>query len=204
METKNNLFTLVLFLLMALASCQGNSNRSGGMDNASGSDSTGVLNGSDIASTGNGQGSPEEGDALSVLNAINQNEIDIAAMAQSKEISTPVMDYATMLHREHSENMSKTNQLAGDMNMQLNETADVRSLREKGAAELAKLKDLVGEDFENAYLDAMIKGHTEALATIDDKLVPKANADAVRQHLSDTRGHVAMHLEAAKKLRGQQ
>jgi putative membrane protein len=55
--------------------------------------------------------------------------------------------------------------------------------------------------FETAYLDAMIKGHNEALAMIDSKLLTAAKLDAVKKHLTDTRTHIAMHLEQAKKLR---
>ncbi|HVG41189.1 MAG TPA: DUF4142 domain-containing protein, partial [Chitinophagaceae bacterium] len=53
-----------------------------------------------------------------------------------------------------------------------------------------------------AYLDAMIKGHTEVLSMIDSKLLTTAKNDALKAHLTETRGHVSMHLEQAKKLKG--
>ena len=51
-----------------------------------------------------------------------------------------------------------------------------------------------------AYIDAMVKGHTEALAVLDNKLIPKATTQAVKDHLAATREHVAHHLERAESL----
>ncbi len=60
---------------------------------------------------------------------------------------------------------------------------------------------LDGKEFETAYLDGMIKGHTELLDMIDNKLLKTVKNDALKAHLTETRGHVAMHLEQAKKLK---
>lgn len=58
-----------------------------------------------------------------------------------------------------------------------------------------------GKDFETGYLDAMIKGHTEASDMIDNQLMKTAKNDALKKHLTETRGHVAGHLDQAKKLK---
>ncbi|MEJ7672886.1 MAG: DUF4142 domain-containing protein [Chitinophagaceae bacterium] len=81
-------------------------------------------------------------------------------------------------------------------------TKAVDAVMKKGAGELAILIPMDGKDFETGYLDAMIKGHTEALDMIDNKLLKTAKNDALKAHLTETRGHIAMHLEQAKKLKG--
>ena len=53
---------------------------------------------------------------------------------------------------------------------------------------------------EKAYIDAMVKGHQEALSLIDDRLLPAAQDTNVRTFLTNSREHVAMHLERAKAL----
>lgn len=58
-----------------------------------------------------------------------------------------------------------------------------------------------GKGFEAAYLDAMIKGHTDALVWINTKLTASAKNEALEAHLDETRMQIAMHLEDAKKLR---
>lgn len=67
---------------------------------------------------------------------------------------------------------------------------------------MAMLVPLDGKEFEAAYLDAMIKGQVEALAMIDDKLMKTAKNDALKRHLTETRSHIAMHPEQAKRLKG--
>jgi predicted outer membrane protein len=159
-----------------------------------------VIPGSAMRDVPNTEGTDAE--ILSFVNAVNVNEILAAAVAEKKKISGPVMDYAKMLHTEHGANMAKTMQLGKSINITPSDTKAVDALKKKGAGELATLVPLDGKDFETAYLDAMIKGHTEVLSMIDSKLLTTAKNDALKKHLTETRGHVAMHLEQAKKLKG--
>lgn len=145
-----------------------------------------------------------EAEVLSFVAAIDLNEILAAAEAQKKKISEPVINFAKMLHTEHGANMAKTLQVGESIKVIPTDTKAVDALKKKGAAELATLVPLDGKDFETAYLDAMIKGHNEALMMIDNKLIPTAKNDSLKKHLADTRAHVAMHLEEAKKLRGKE
>lgn len=158
------------------------------------------IPGSPMRDVPNTEGTDAE--VLSFVAAVDVNEILAAAQAESKKISQPVMDYAKMLHTEHGDNMAKTLQLGQTINVTPSDTKNVDALKKKGAAELATLVPLDGKDFETAYLDAMIKGHTEVLAMIDNQLLKTAKNDALKAHLTETRGHVAMHLDQAKKLKG--
>ena len=47
----------------------------------------------------------------------------------------------------------------------------------------------------------MIKGHTEALALNDSRMLTLAKSEPVKAHLTATRGHVADHLAAAQALK---
>ncbi len=146
-------------------------------------------------------GTPADGEAMAFVMAVDSNEINAANQAQTKKLSQPVMDYAKMLQTEHSDNADKTMALTHTIHTDLNATPGVDSLKMKGVALLAKLKPMDGKKYEAAYLDAMDKGHTEVLATIDNRLMPEATNDNLKKHLAETRGHVAMHLEMAKKLK---
>lgn len=142
-----------------------------------------------------------DAEVLSFVNAVNVNEILAASVAQKKKINGPVMDYAKMLHTEHGVNMGKTMKLGQTINVTPSDTKAVNDLYMKGAGELATLVPKDGKEFESAYVDAMIKGHNEAIAMIDDKLMKQAKNDALKKHLTDTRQAIAMHLEQAKKLK---
>ncbi|MEJ7736172.1 MAG: DUF4142 domain-containing protein [Chitinophagaceae bacterium] len=143
-----------------------------------------------------------DAEVLSFALAVDVNEILAAAEAQKKKVGQPVIDYAKMLHTAHGENMAKIIQLGQSIKVTPSDTKAVDALKVKGAGELAMLIPLDGREFETAYLDAMIKGHTEVLSMIDSKLLTTAKNNALKAHLTETRGHVAMHLEQAKKLKG--
>ena len=115
---------------------------------------------------------------------------------------TGVKDYAMMLHKAHGKNLGASLQLGQKIGVTPMETSDVDKFRVKGAGELAALIPLDGNDFEGAYLDAMIQGHTEVLKMIDDQLLPSAKDAALQAHLKTTRNDVAQHLEKAKQLKG--
>ena len=139
--------------------------------------------------------SDRERGALGVLNAINEHEIAAGEQALGRSVPEDVAAYARMMVEQHSDNRDKTNQFgpnAGD--------PKATAQRDKGAAELKALAAKSDKEYAKAYVDAMVKGHTEALATLDNNLIPAAESDAVRTHLTTTRGHVADHLERAKAL----
>ena len=135
--------------------------------------------------------------ALGLLAAVNDHEIKAAQQALSKQVSAPVADYARLMEKEHTDNLVATQALGA-----LADTPEVQAMKEKAASDLAELDKQSGKAYETAYVDAMVKGHTEALALIDGRLLSLSSVGPVRDHLTKTREHVAMHLEAARKLQG--
>lgn len=133
--------------------------------------------------------------ALGLLGAVNEHEIAAARQAEGKGVSAPVMEFAKMMETQHGENQAKTKSLGA-----LAETDEVKAMKDKGAKELADLGQKSGKDYEKAYVDAMVKGHAEALTLIDTRLLTLASSEPVKAHMTQTRDHVAAHLEAAKKL----
>ncbi|MBA3346829.1 MAG: DUF4142 domain-containing protein [Gemmatimonadales bacterium] len=148
------------------------------------------------------RGKRSEAEILATVTAIDLNEINAAAQAQTKDLSQPVKQYAKLLHQEHGMNMDQTLKLGQRINTTPVITSSVEQLQKKGAGELAAFVQLEGDAFEKAYVAAMIKGHTEALAKIDDQVQKAGGNAALKKHLTGTRQHVANHLEKAKALQG--
>lgn len=138
---------------------------------------------------------PAERAALGVLNAINDHEIAAGGQALAKRVEGEVADYARMMIDPHSENRRQTTALGADAAAE-----KAQAQQQKGQAELARLDAMTGDAYAQAYVAAMVKGHTEALATLDGELIPAATTPAVRDHLTRTREHVAANLERAKAL----
>lgn len=147
---------------------------------------------------------PAAGDAeaLSTLVVVNKHEIAAAELAQSREIDAATRDYAKMLEHDHRANLEKVENLSKLTKTPIAESPEVAELKRKAAADRDALAKLDGKEFQNAYLDAMVKGHAEVLSKIDDKLLPGSTDAAVQQHLRSTRESVSRHLAKAKELRG--
>lgn len=163
-----------------------------------------AIPGSPMRPVANAQlkGDRGDGEILGFIGAINESEIVAAMVASKKNVNSQLAQYATMLHQEHGKNLDHTMKLGQKIDVTPLETQAVDALRVKAAGELAALVPLDGEEFSRTYITAMTKGHTEALQMIDTQLLPKAQSDDLRKHLTATRQHVAAHLEAAKKLQG--
>ena len=137
--------------------------------------------------------------ALGLLAALNEHEITAAQQAQSKNVSAPVLAYAKMMEKEHGDNLAKTKTLGS-----LASTPEVQAMKDKGKSDLDMLGQKNGKEYETAYVDAMVSGHTEALALIDGRLLSLASTGPVKDHLMETRDHVVMHLEEARKLQAKE
>lgn len=159
-------------------------------------DSTVAATGQDATADASAVASaPAERAALGVLNAINDHEIAAGEQALAKQVEGEVADYARMMIDQHSENRRQTAALGADAAAE-----KAQAQQQKGQAELARLDAMTGDAYAQAYVAAMVKGHADALATLDGALIPAATTPAVRDHLTRTRGHVAAHLEQAKAL----
>jgi predicted outer membrane protein len=141
-------------------------------------------------------GSTSQADALAMLAALDEHEIAAAEQALSKKVTGKVLDFAQMMKTEHSKNLTDTTKLGA-----ANSTAAaVTAMKEKGEADLRALDANSGAAYEKAYMDAMVKGHTDALAKFDDTLLPAATDENIKQHLTTTRATVARHLDKAKEI----
>lgn len=144
---------------------------------------------------------PAPGVSLALVAAIDEHEIAAAEQARGKKVTGAVLEYANLLHREHEENLKQLRALTqGTGAVELQGTAEVHALQTKAEAQLAALDGKSGADYRTAYLDAMVNGHTDALALLETRLIPAAQDERLRNFLVNTRDHVAMHLDRGKQL----
>lgn len=140
-------------------------------------------------------GSAAERSALGALNAVNDHEIAAGQQALSKGVQGRVADYAKMMIDEHSESRQRTAALGADTG-----SADAGAQRDKGRQELDMLGASNGKEYEIAYIDAMVRGHAEALEALDVRFIPAAETEAAKAHLVQTRERVAQHLRTAQEI----
>jgi len=144
----------------------------------------------------------DDAQIIGMLHAINSNEINAANEALLKESEGEVFDYATDMQRAHSKNLEKTLDLSREARIEPEyNDPEVVDQRQKGAEELVELTGLEGDSFAKAYMKDMVKDHTAALKMIDKQMLNSVENDELKDHLKETREHVAQHLEQAREIR---
>ncbi|GEM_PF-1879719 len=145
-----------------------------------------------------------DAEILGCVLAVDENEVAAATAAEKKKMGSEAMAFAKMLRKEHKADEKKTRKLAKQIGAKPAESKTSEQLRTKGKEDLAALSSKEGADFEKAYIEAMVNGHTDALSLIDGTLIPNAKNEAVKNHLTEVRTHVSTHLEHGKRLQGAQ
>lgn len=207
MNTRNKLLALSMTTAMTLIACQPQTDEDRAATTSTPADRTPA---GELPTSATTPPAPETstmaeatvaapGETLALVRAIDEHEIAAAKQAKGKKVQKSVLDYADMLEREHSKNLEAGQALAKD-GITAETTAAVTSMRSKGEAELATLDAKSGKDYEKAYVDAMVMGHTEALSLIDGKLASADATPVLKRYLTDAREHVAAHLQKGKDL----
>ena len=168
----------------------------------------------DAMATADGAGAPADRKALMAVMEVDRHEIASAEAALAKNVEGDARSYAETLRDDHSRNLDATQGLMGsaagtagastdamgDNSAMAADDPELAAMKQKHDAERERLAALEGEAFTIAWVDAMAKGHEEALGKLDNQLIPGASDAAVRTHLENTRTAIARHLETARSL----
>lgn len=141
--------------------------------------------------------------ALHMLRAIDEHEIAAAEQAEQRNLDDDVAEYVRMLKADHIRNLAITRTLLRDTGAQaMPDNADLDAMQIQQGEERQQLATTQSDRaYQDAWLDAMVKGHSETLAKLDKDMIPAASDNKARDHLQQTRTAVARHLEMAQKLR---
>lgn len=137
----------------------------------------------------------KNGEIIAVLITVDKNEIALAELALKKERTPAVKKYAQMLKRQHTQNLHEALKLSKKIGLAPVDTARVTSLQKEGVEGLATLSPLKGKDFDKAYIDAMVSGHTAVLKMIDKNLLKNVSNSSLKEFVIATRPHIVFHLQ---------
>jgi putative membrane protein len=145
----------------------------------------------------------DEGDvtreALGLVRAIDEQEIEAAEQALARPDLDPALAaFADMLLADHSESLAA----AQALQIEPITTAEVADLGQRRSARLDTMDELDGEEYADAFLQAQVDSHQEALAMLD-RLLPEAVDEDVRSYLANSRNHIAHHLQRGRELLAQ-
>jgi len=138
---------------------------------------------------------------FALVSAVDEYEIAAIEQARDRKLGAATHEYAQMLYREHRENLAQSRELMSEGKpVEPEMTAEVHGLVGRNKEALEALAKTPAADYERAWLQAMVDGHTDALAMLDTRLIPAAKDDRLRNFLNNTRDHMAMHLERGRAL----
>jgi putative membrane protein len=141
----------------------------------------------------------KDSEIVAYMIVLDKNEIAAAKLTRQKKATKEVNDYAKLMLKEHTKNLNIIEKLRKKQNIKPIDTQVVIALKDKGNEGVNTLTPLVGKAYDTAYIDAMIKGHTDALASINS-FVQEAQNAKLKKYLSDTLTHVQSHLAKAEKI----
>ena len=124
-------------------------------------------------------------------------EVRLGRLAQEKGGSADVRAYGTLMVEHHTMAGTELKQVATS-----HDIAPENDDREENDRDFARLSALTGNDFDRAYLDAMVDDHDEAVDEIEDKVNDNDEHADLKAWAAKTLPVVKQHLEKAKELRG--
>jgi|GEM_PF-1342687 len=135
--------------------------------------------------------------ALGMLSAIDQFQIDAARLALDREVDPRVAAFAQLQQREHAAHR-------GELDGWLPDTgnAQVQARLRDGQQTLAALRGADAQAFQAAYVETMVSSHAQALAWLQQEMIPTARTPGIRAQLEQARDQAGRHLQAARRLPG--
>ena len=135
---------------------------------------------------------------VGIVVALNQGEIDQAAVAEKKAKSAKVKALAHHMSSDHTTWLKQGNDLAKKDKITPADSPIASQLKSDSAAVVSNLQGLSGADFDKAYVDAQVKGHQDALDLIDKKLLTSVQAVDLKDMIAAVRPKIADHLKHAQ------
>jgi putative membrane protein len=137
------------------------------------------------------QVSPADQGFLRQAAEIDLSEVDLAQLAQQNATTDQVKQFAQRMITDHTSNLQTLKDLAARKDVTLPD-----QLGAKNTALYARLTKLSGTDFDHAYINAMVEGHTQAVALFKKESQTAADS-GVRNYASQTLPVVEEHLKMA-------
>jgi len=194
------LLTLVLVAAVSVGCHRSNSDN----ETASGTPGAAATSGSGVSS----------GDVNFVRDVtdLNNSEIELSRLAADRSTNAEVKKFASMAIADHTAAGDKLSSIASQNSI---DNAPKDKDVKKTDDEKSKLDGKQGNDFDRAYIDAMIDGHDKLLSKLGSRVdkpngdkgpvTPEKSDNAVTQNINqwaaDTYTAAKAHLDQAKSLK---
>lgn len=126
-------------------------------------------------------------------------EVRLGRLAEERGEHADVRAFGRMMVEDHTRAAADLKRIAGQHGL-THETGD-RDDAIDGDGLFDRLAQLEGAEFDEAYMDAMVDAHEDALDALEDKADDAGEHADVKAWASQTLPKVRQHLERARELR---
>jgi putative membrane protein len=127
--------------------------------------------------------------------AVDQKEIALAKLAQTKSTNADVKAFAKQIEEAHAKSEADIKALAAKKNITV-----PAALSDNAQDKYADLNDKSGADFDKAYADAVVDGHQKFIEKLE-KAADKAKDPDIKLWAANALPGLREHLEHAKTLK---
>ena len=132
-----------------------------------------------------------------VLVVANEGEVMLGELGQQRATNSAVRDFSTRMVNEHTAARQRLDPLLQSENLQPEESVISQQLQEEVQRMMEALRDLQGERFDLALMDAQVAVHARTAMVGDALLTPQVRNTALSQELQAQRQTVQTHLQDA-------
>ncbi len=144
-----------------------------------------------------------DSNALAMITALNQGEVDQANAAMPKLAHDDAKNFADMMLKHHSEALAKVSTIITEQKMTMLDNATSNAMKRESAELVGKMSTATaGPVFDRMYMQAQIDGHVKALRMIDNDILPNIDNMTLKNTVSDMRRQVQEHLAKAQGILG--
>lgn len=144
-----------------------------------------------------------DSNALAMITAINQGEIDQANAAIPKLAHDDAKAFADMMLKHHSEALAKLSTIATEQKMTMMDNGASTAMKRDSAELVGKMGTATaGPVFDRMYMQAQVDGHTKALRMIDNDVLPNIDNMTLKNTVTEMRRQVQEHLAKAQSVLG--
>ena len=136
---------------------------------------------------------------MSVLDRLDQGEIDAAKLAQERASTREVQAFAGRVLNEHRELAQANGRLATELSLQGEPSALASQLTHNHEEAMRKLRALSGPAFDRAYVENEIQQHVWAFNFLETAAEEEGNI-SLKQELVRTGPDLLSHISAARAL----
>lgn len=143
---------------------------------------------------------PNDAQIAAIVVTANTVDINAGKFAEKRSLNKEVKAFAKQMVTDHTGVNKQATALVTKLKVTPEENDTSKSLKEGGDANITKLKELKGKDFDKAYVDNEVTYHQAVIDALDKTLIPNAQNAELKKLLVNVRPAFVAHLEHAKHI----